>query len=611
MVKIMTQLGEQLSLFDILSDSPKEMNKLGKSVLKGVADPESTNPPDALMNLINSSTLEDFFTHAARLKGITDPEPLIRIPAGWRSNVCAVAIKNRLMVSERRTRSEMNCLELPSSQKDLSTVIIYVDENGVPWSNKITLHFNSMLYVSYQATRDYDDGKLIDFDQPITLQKLETSKWKVYAKYPEPGSYMLLNSQLKLWEILEKTNPYAKETAKQYDCVNPLYFFTCPQLEQLVKAGYDFAESGIRGFWRQSKEIDAFNRLTQPGTKLKNIFKTSKDVYTTLRGETDLDIWDVYRKMAKTGKLSKDTIQQAYWAHFDAEDMKTVNSILNRKYEGKPVFTWSTLMNYLQRLDTFQAITAREAFPLLNDYLTMCEQLEIKPRIDSDSLKREHDVTARTIREKRDEIMEKKMEHACEYLSENDYSEDVFFIRGIRNHTDLIDEAKQQRNCVGSYGQRILNHQSLIYVMRETAHPEKSLITVEINPECDVIRQKYLAFNQPVHDKAQSDFLDRWMGLIQEKKKNHFHSIQEMLGANCPKAERSVELPDHGDNLVPQLQKIAEELEYDHLLEVSDYDLIEEWMEDYRKDHPMVQDAMRQCIEDYVAGQNAYVLGGV
>ena len=612
MVKAMTEMNQQLSLFDILEDTPREINKMGKQVIKGVIDPGSMLPPDTLLELSGTSTLEQFAKAAAEIKGIQDEEPLLRIPAGWRSNVYATAVRNRLIVSDNRPRNTMSCLELPSSQKTISTTIIFVDDQGVPWSNKMTLHFNNALYISYQAARDYSDGRAVDFEHPVVLEKMEFSKWKVFAKYPEPGSYMLLNNQVDLWDILERTNPYALETAKQYDCINPLLFFTCPQLEQLVKAGYDFVEDGIRGFWMQSKEIDAFNRLTQPGTKRKNIFKTSKDVYTTLRGERDMEIWDVYRKMAKTGKLTKETIEQAYWAHFDADDLKTVNSILNRRYEGKPVFSWNTLMNYLQRLDTFQAISAREAFPLLNDYLTMCEQLEIKPRIDSDSLKREHDVTARTIREKKNEILEKKMENACEYLSENDYSEDIFFIRGIRNHSDLIDEAKQQRNCVGSYGQRIINHQSLIYVMRETAHPDRSLITVEINPECDRIRQKFLAFNQPVTDKKQNAFLEKWMGLIQEKKRQHFHSIQEMLGANCPKVqEQGISQPQEEPDLILQLQKKAAELEYDYLLEDSDYDLIAEWMEEYQKDYPHLDEAITHCVEDYVAGRNAYVMGGM
>ena len=611
MVKTMTETNQQLSLFDLLEDTPREINKMGKQVIKGVVDPGTMLPPDTLRELSSASTLEHFVRLAAQLKGIQGEEPLLRIPAGWRANIYAAAAHNRIFVSDRHPRGVMDCLELPSTQKDLSITLIYVDDQGIPWSNKLELNFNASLYVSWQAAQDYANGHAIDFDRPIMLEKMVFSKWKVFAKYPEPGSYMLLNNQLNLWDILERTNPYAMETAKQYDCTNPLLFFTCPQLEQLVKAGYDFAENGIRGFWRQTKDIDAFNRLTQPGTKLKNIFKTSKDVYTTLRGETELEIWDVYRKMAKSGKLTKETIEQAYWSHFDADDLKTVNSILNRKYEGKPVFSWHTLMNYLQRLDTFQAISAREAFPLLNDYLTMCEQLEIKPRIDSDSLKREHDVTARTIREKKNEILEKKMENACEYLSENDYSEDIFFIRGIRNHADLIDEAKQQRNCVGSYGQRIINHQSLIYVMRETAHPDRSLITVEINPECDRIRQKYLAFNQPITDRKQNEFLERWMGLIQEKKKQHFHSIQEMLGANCPKAlgTQATQVQSEPD-LKQQLQKKAEELEYDYLLEDSDYELIAEWMEDYQKDFTHLDEAITHCVEDYVAGHNAYVMGG-
>ena len=220
----MTEINRQMTLFDILDEMPVVTNKLGKSVVKGVVEVGNVNPPDVLMELSGTGTLEQFTVSAAKLKGIKDEEPLFRIPAGWRSNVYAAAVRNRLIVSDRRPRNSASCLELPSSQKDLNTTLIYVDQNGVPWSNRITMYFNKPLYISYQSARDYADGRSVDFEHPVMLEKMEFSKWKVFAKYPEPGSYMLLNSELDLWDILERTNPYGMETAKQYDCTNPLLF---------------------------------------------------------------------------------------------------------------------------------------------------------------------------------------------------------------------------------------------------------------------------------------------------------------------------------------------------------------------------------------------------
>ncbi|WP_080678410.1 PcfJ domain-containing protein [Ruminococcus albus] len=75
---------------------------------------------------------------------------------------------------------------------------------------------------------------------------------------------------------------------------------------------------------------------------------------------------------------------------------------------------------------------------------------------------------------------------------------------------DLLDEATQQHNCVASYAQSIAEGRSLIYVMREKKAPEKSLITIELTPKTHKIRQKLLAYNCPIRNKAQTEFIERW-----------------------------------------------------------------------------------------------------
>ena len=159
----------------------------------------------------------------------------------------------------------------------------------------------------------------------------------------------------------------------------------------------------------------------------------------------------------------------------------------------------------------FEAIDFKEATQLLSDYLNMCSQLHVKPNITGDSLKREHDVTARTLRNKHNEFMAEKMNSACSAMAKYNYSEEVFEIRAVKDYDDLIDEAKQQHNCVASYATVIANGTSYIYVMRTKQSPGVSLITVELEPKTKIIRQKFLAYNRPIHNKAQSEFLERWV----------------------------------------------------------------------------------------------------
>lgn len=147
----------------------------------------------------------------------------------------------------------------------------------------------------------------------------------------------------------------------------------------------------------------------------------------------------------------------------------------------------------------------------------MCQQLNMKPKIDGDSLKREHDICARLVRMKKDEIKQEKMLEACKFLECYNYEEDIFFIRGIKDYEDLLDEAKQQHNCVASYADRIINHSTRIYVMREKAHPNRSLVTIELSKDGSQIKQKLMAYNKPIHNKSITDFIDRWFKEIQKR----------------------------------------------------------------------------------------------
>ena len=263
----------------------------------------------------------------------------------------------------------------------------------------------------------------------------------------------------------------------------------------------------------------------QPGTKPKDIFKTIKAVYTALKEEVNLQTWDVYRRMCKTGKIGQDTVKQVYDAGYTTKDLEYVSTILGVKYNDRNVFTWTSLINYLGRIDMYEAIDRREGLPILADYLNMCRQLEMEPRTDGDSLKREHDIAARLIRERRNEQQAQRMREAEERLRREIaegaikkgrlvYTERVYTVKPITDYDTLLDEARQQHNCVASYAEAIARGTSVICSMRETAHPEKSLVTIELSPDLRTIRQKFLAYNQPIRNKAMSDFIDRWMRQI-------------------------------------------------------------------------------------------------
>ena len=114
-------------------------------------------------------------------------------------------------------------------------------------------------------------------------------------------------------------------------------------------------------------------------------------------------------------------------------------------------------------------------------------------------------------------------------MAKNDYQDGKYLIRAIRDYDDLLDEAKQQHNCVASYSNAIGERRSLIYVMRAVSNPRRSIATVEIDPQESVIRQRFLAYNQPIREKEKTEFLDRWIGLVAARKRMNAETIDEVI----------------------------------------------------------------------------------
>lgn len=345
-------------------------------------------------------------------------------------------------------------------------------------------------------------------------------KWKCGVAFENIATMNMLQTHEELNALLLAHNPYLFKWAKAHGFTNEkiLYPLACPWIEILEKAGYEFVGKIDR--YCQS-EMQVIQRLCKNGSKPKEIFKTSKAVYTTLKNCTDLKVWDMFRKLDKFGRISYDEVSELYQSGIRINEMQNVYQILSAQFDGKPIFNLHSLMNYLGRVDTYEAIERTEALGLLKDYIQSCLILGKKP-VFGDSLKREHDVAARLLRLKKDDVLDAQIRAVAN--DKMDYKEDVFFIRSIKSYDDLLDEATQQSNSVACYGQMIAKGWRQIFVMREVANPDRSLVTVEYGRGgvfgSGRIIEKRTRFNGALRNKAQSDFLRRWEAWL---KMNHLN----------------------------------------------------------------------------------------
>lgn len=459
-----------------------------------------------------------------------------------------------------------------------------INKDLILWLQKVEMPFFECCYRRWDYTKTFDDSYLLheeehypvwrrprDFDTQyiqcsIVKEKINFSLFwylekELFEMPVEIINYEMINSEMqvnigmpkKVTKVVldmnlmpfpgytngindfEKDFPYAVEM-QQNERIPKKLFYMAPQIELLYKAGYENLVFSLRTacIQRNKADITRFNQSCQQGSNMKSIFKMDKYVYKTLKGERCLSVWDSYRKMAKQGKIGKDNIERLYARNFDERSLDQVSRILNRKHNGKAVFSFTTLINYLDRIDQFEAINSWEGLQLLDDYLRCCEAINMKPRIDGDSLKREHDIAARILVYKQNEELAERMLQPCMELQKFDYSNDYFFIRGIRSYDDLLDEAKQQHNCVAGYAKGIADGNDQIFVMRRRNSPDKSLITVQLSQDKRTIWQKFLAYNKPIHNKSQSDFLSEWLKWIQKNEKSDLDRIVDVAGSKEP-----------------------------------------------------------------------------
>lgn len=295
-----------------------------------------------------------------------------------------------------------------------------------------------------------------------------------------------------------------------------------PFIEKLVKAGiYLFLGSIISYSWESKTDVSTFMKrnFDPTGKSLKDIMKLPSYVASseTIRDVRDLTTWNELRIAVQKYIKSKEdweafSMLTNYHPSSWGSMIKKAKSLLNSGH-----YTLSGLINYLHRVDLYQAIRLDDAMQLLTDYISMCKQCDVKPDINTNSLKREHDVLQRNFWSLKANAREAEFAEIAEDFTKFEYSDNEFMIVAPKTAADVINEGVNQRNCVGAYVDRIIDKQTIIVFLRRKDNPEKSLVTIEISPETYSVRQQLMARNDHITSKKILDFIEKWQKKIGKK----------------------------------------------------------------------------------------------
>lgn len=145
------------------------------------------------------------------------------------------------------------------------------------------------------------------------------------------------------------------------------------------------------------------------------------------------------------------------------------------------------------------------------DYLTMASELNLdlkdKRVVYPSNLKEAHDKLYNQIEVVNDPVIEEKIKRLSTILSMNTYEDEKYLIYPASSIEDLVEESRQQKNCVRTYCEMVAKNESQIYFMRKKTELDKSLVTIEVQE--NHIVQARVKYNELPNEDLMS-ILNKW-----------------------------------------------------------------------------------------------------
>lgn len=149
------------------------------------------------------------------------------------------------------------------------------------------------------------------------------------------------------------------------------------------------------------------------------------------------------------------------------------------------------------------------------DYLEACANLKYdmhdKKVLYPTNLAKEHNKVIKLLEivfnEKSDELIKERLTKLNKFI----YKDKKYIIFPADSVESLIDESKQQHNCVKTYIKKYALGKCDIYYMRELSNIDKSLVTIEVRNQ-EVVQSRIIDNQLPT--KGQQDFINKWQKKI-------------------------------------------------------------------------------------------------
>lgn len=383
-------------------------------------------------------------------------------------------------------------------------------------------HYSAPFYkYDYRYGYSFDNNRSKEY---VICKLIGDPLTKFWNKHEHNGVEEFKDGICKFCNLKINENTLDNELLDMFELSYAMLFKQCPFVELMVKTEFSkFILSRVSS----DRYDDLFKRNFKKGNNLDEISMMPKWLWKMcLDNGMGLDQWNEIRIWYKKDKFSRETGEAIFTLGVnDSGTIKKIRKLCLAEFNGKRLYTINSLINYLGRVDMYQAIRLLDAIEILNDYIRMCVQMGVEPNTNSNSLKREHDVQARNFytwhSAERTKQYNAQFEERAKVLNKYAYEDDDLIVMIPKTPTDMINEGIHNSNCVGSYCSSYAEGNANIFFVRRKAAPESSYITVQLNGPCTAYTQAYYSCNRRINSLKDLSFIKKWLDHNKEVNKDY------------------------------------------------------------------------------------------
>lgn len=318
----------------------------------------------------------------------------------------------------------------------------YGSNNGINWS--VRSDFREPVFYKSCMGYNYDNSYSV-----INLEAIDRSDMK-YSQYKQYKGTMLMR--------------YLKAYCKH------------PNLEYLMKQGYDVTDEYTTGWWGSQKKFTLSERINWKSNDLLKMLGVNKTEFKVLKGneylyEEYMDYRQEYPKLKP-------------------EDILNIAKIFRQEHGTLERFVSITSLTP-QRIARY--INEQKIRPIdYSDYLEQCKTLKYNIRDTAISMPHDfwkmHDRLTHIINYEHDELVLQNFTSRLAEREKLEYAADGLLIRQPKSLQEIANEGKILSHCVGGYAERHAMGKLSIMFLRKVSEPYKPYYTVEVSKNGGIVQ---------------------------------------------------------------------------------------------------------------------------